>query len=226
MDDNSRDGDSRNGDSRNGDSRNGNSRNGNSRDGHPRQLDAELLLRETFKQDPRKGLELLFRKYHAPLCSHAVRFVYSRQVAEDLVSEVFFQFYKTQAYQNITTSYLSYLFRSVRNEAFTYLRREFGRTMPLDTSSEDQPDSQQLTPETEIQYNHLFLKVNEAIAQLPTQCQRVFLMSRFDNKKYHEIAEELKISPKTVEVHISKALRHLRDALRGEWLLLLLFLFC
>ncbi|HEV7350306.1 RNA polymerase sigma-70 factor [Telluribacter sp.] len=199
---------------------------GDAQQGDPRQLDAELLLRETFEQDPRKGLELLFRKYHAPLCSHAVRFVYSRQIAEDLVSEVFYQFYRTQAYKNINTSYLSYLFRSVRNEAFTYLRREFGRTSPLDPSTENQPDSQQLTPEAEVQYNHLFLKVNEAIAQLPAQCQRVFLMSRFDNKKYHEIAEELRISPKTVEVHISKALRHLRDALRGEWLLLLLFLFC
>ena len=195
-----------------------------SRNGEPRQLDAELLLRETFTQDPRKGLELLFRKYHAPLCSHAVRFVYSRQIAEDLVSEVFYQFYRTQAYRNINTSFLSYLFRSVRNEAFTYLRREFGRMAPLDLSSENQPDVKQQAPDAEVQYNHLFLKINEAIAQLPAQCQRVFLLSRFENRKYHEIAEELRISPKTVEVHMAKALRHLREALRGEWLLLLLFM--
>lgn len=189
-----------------------------------RQLDAELFLRKTFEQDPHQGLELLFRKYHAPLCSHAVRFVYSRQIAEDLVSEVFFQFYKTQAYQRITTSYISYLFRSVRNEAFTYLRREFGRTCPLDASYENQADPQAPSPDAEIQYNNLFLKVNEAIAQLPTQCQRAFLLSRFENKKYHEIADELRISPKTVEVHISKALRYLRTALQGEWMLLFAWL--
>ncbi len=185
-----------------------------------RQFDAELLLKATFEHDPRKGLELLFRKHYAPLCSHAVRFVYSRQIAEDLVSEVFFQFYKTEAYRHITTSYTSYLFRSVRNEAFTYLRREFGRTTTLDTSSDNQQESQQPAPDAEIQYNHLFLKVNETIAQLPSQCQRVFLMSRFDNKKYNEIADELRISPKTVEVHISKALRHLREALKGDWITL------
>ena len=189
-----------------------------------RQLDAELFLQKAFEQDPRQGLELLFRKYHAPLCSHAVRFVYSRQIAEDLVSEVFFQFFKTEAYQNITTSYISYLFRSVRNEAFTYLRREFGRTCPLDASYENQPDPQALSPDAEVQYNNLFLKVNAAIAQLPTQCQRAFLLSRFENKKYHEIADELRISPKTVEVHISKALRYLRMALQGEWMLLFVFL--
>lgn len=185
-----------------------------------RQFDAELFLRKAFEQDPRQGLELLFRKYHAPLCSHAVRFVYSRQIAEDLVSEVFYQFYKTEAYRRITSSYISYLFRSVRNEAFTYLRREFGRTCPLDASYENQADPQALSPDAEIQYNNLFLKVNDAIAQLPTQCQRAFLLSRFENKKYHEIADELRISPKTVEVHISKALRYLRTALQGEWMLL------
>lgn len=190
----------------------------------PRQLDAELFLRKAFEQDPRQGLELLFRKYHAPLCSHAVRFVYSRQIAEDLVSEVFYQFYKTEAYRRVTTSYISYLFRSVRNEAFTYLRREFGRTSPLDASYENQADPQALSPDAEIQYNNLFLKVNEAIAQLPTQCQRAFLLSRFENKKYHEIADELRISPKTVEVHISKALRYLRTALQGEWMLLFMLL--
>jgi RNA polymerase sigma-70 factor (family 1) len=185
-----------------------------------RQLNAELFLRKAFEQDPRQGLELLFRKYHAPLCSHAVRFVYSRQIAEDLVSEVFFQFYKTEAYRRVTTSYNSYLFRSVRNEAFTYLRGEFGRTCPLDATYENQADPQALSPDSEIQYNNLFLKVNEAIAQLPSQCQRAFLLSRFENKKYHEIADELRISPKTVEVHISKALRYLRTALQGEWMLL------
>lgn len=188
-----------------------------------RQLDAERLLRETFAQDPRQGLDLLFRKYYAPLCSHAVRFTYSRQIAEDLVSEVFFQFYRTKAYQNITTTYVSYLFRSVRNEAYTYLHREFGRSASLDAATEAQQVSQQSAPDAEVQYNHLFLKVNEAIAQLPAQGQRVFLMSRFEGKKYHEIAQELQISPKTVEVHMSRALRHLRNALHHEWLLLFLF---
>ncbi|WP_373512023.1 RNA polymerase sigma-70 factor [Persicitalea sp.] len=190
-----------------------------------RQLDAETLLRQTFAEDSRTGLELLFRKYHAPLCSHAVRFVYSRQIAEDLVSEVFFQFYKTEAYERVNTSFLSYLFRSVRNEAFTHLRREFGRTCPLEAESENQPDLQTPAPDAEIQYNNLYLKVNESIAQLPAQCQRVFLMSRFEDKKYQEISKELSISQKTVEAHMSKALRHLREALRGEWLVAcLLFL--
>ncbi len=188
-------------------------------DGAALQLDDELLLRQTFAQDARTGLELLFRRYHAPLCSHAVRFVYSKPIAEDLVGEVFFQFYKSEAHLHISTSFLSYLFRSVRNEAYTYLRRELGRTSSLTADSENQQDAQAISPDAEIHYNQLFLKVNESIAQLPAQCQRVFLLSRFEDKKYQEIADELQISPKTVEAHISKALRHLRLALGNEWMI-------
>lgn len=189
-----------------------------------RPLEVESALRRAFEEDARMGLELLFRRYHGSLCSHAVRFVYSRQIAEDLVSEVFFQFYKTEAHKRVTSSFLSYLFRSVRNEAFTYLRREFGRSSSLDAACETQPELQTPGPDAEIQYNNLYLRVNETIAKLPAQCQRVFVMSRFEDKKYQEIAHELSISPKTVEAHMSKALRHLREALRGEWLTACLFL--
>lgn len=184
-----------------------------------KEVDAALFLKQTFEQNPGKGLELLFRRFYSPLCSHAVRFVYSRQIAEDLVSEVFFQFYRTKAYENITSSYTSYLFRSVRNECYTYMRREFGRMDSLDSSVENAEETRHLQPDAEIHYNNLFIKVNEVIGRLPMQCQRVFLMSRFENKKYNEIAEELHISPKTVEVHISKALKHLRAALNGEWMI-------
>ncbi|QIP14934.1 RNA polymerase sigma-70 factor [Spirosoma aureum] len=186
--------------------------------------DSELFLRKAFEQEPRKGFELLFRQYYTPLCSHAVRFVYSRQLAEDLVSEVFYQFYRSEAYRKIHSSYISYLFTAVRNEAYTHLRKEFGKTDSIESATENHLPSNQPQPDSEVHFNNLFLAVNEAISQLPVQCRRVFLMSRFENKKYDEIAAELQISPRTVEVHISKALKHLRQTLREEWTLLLCLL--
>jgi RNA polymerase sigma-70 factor (family 1) len=186
---------------------------------HQGEGNSALFLKAAFDEDPGKGLELLFRRFYKPLCSHAVRFVYSKQVAEDLVSEVFFQFYRTKAYENITSSYTSYLFRSVRNECYTYMSKEFGRTDSIESSVETTLCTTQPQPDAEIHYNNLILKVNDTIGKLPAQCQRVFLLSRFENKKYNEIAQELQISPKTVEVHISKALKHLRLALKGEWMI-------
>ena len=46
-------------------------------------LDSETFIRQSFKENPRKGYELLFRKYYRALCSHAVRFVYSKETAEE-----------------------------------------------------------------------------------------------------------------------------------------------
>ncbi len=186
--------------------------------------DSELFLRKAFEQEPRKGFELLFRQYYTPLCSHAVRFVYSRQLAEDLVSEVFYQFYRSEAYRKVRLSYISYLFTAVRNEAYTHLRKEFGKTDSIDSVTENHLANNQPQPDAEVHFNNLYLVVNEAISQLPCQCRRVFMLSRFENKKYDEIAAELQISPRTVEVHISRALKQLRQTLRDEWTLLLCLL--
>jgi len=62
-------------------------------------VDVEQLIRQAFEQNARQGYELLFRRFYRPLCSHAVRYVYGREVAEDIVSDVFLNFWHTQAYQ-------------------------------------------------------------------------------------------------------------------------------
>lgn len=80
---------------------------------------------EAFERDHKTGFVLLFKTYYVPLCSHAVRFVHSRQVAEKLVSEVFYKFYITEAHKSITSSYCSYLFGSVRTECHSYMLRKF-----------------------------------------------------------------------------------------------------
>ena len=67
--------------------------------------DTEFFTRLSFQESPKKGCELLFRRYHQALCSHAVRYVYSKETAEDIVSEVFCKFWKTKAYENMSSSY-------------------------------------------------------------------------------------------------------------------------
>ena len=66
-----------------------------------------------------------------------------------------------------------------------------------------------------LQFDELFQKIENSITALSPQCQRVFLMSRFENKKNREIADELEIALKTVEAHIMKALAQMRNSLNG-----------
>ena len=179
--------------------------------------DTEFFTRLTFQESPQKGCELLFRRYHQALCSHAVRYVYSKETAEDIVSEVFCKFWTTKAYENITSSYRYYLFRSVRNEAYNYLRLEFRKLEDIDTAMVQEAAFCQ-RPDQIMQFEEVLHKVEDLVELLPPQCRKVFLLSRFEGKKYQDIATELGVSPKTVEVHIGKALSIVRKGLKDHWL--------
>jgi RNA polymerase sigma-70 factor (family 1) len=185
-------------------------------------LDTELFIRRTFEESPARGCELLFRRYHKVLCSHAVRFVYSKEIAEDLVSEVFCKFWKTRAYESVTTSYRFYLFRCVRNEAFNYLRTEFHKTEGIE-AAESLESSRSQRPDHITQFEEVLARVEVLVESLPPQCRRVFLLYRFEGLKYKEIADELGISVKTVEVHMHKALMAMRQGLKDHWLVAVLF---
>ncbi|WP_020605445.1 RNA polymerase sigma-70 factor [Spirosoma spitsbergense] len=189
----------------------------------PRSLvtDSELLIRQAFAQSPIKGYELLFNRYYKPLCSHAARFVYDRQLSEDIVVDTFAQFWQKRLDLVVTTSFRAYLFTIVRNRAFTHLRQEFGREQMPDHSADTDPITDGSTPLQLLQFNELQLKINETIQSASAHSQKVFVMSRFEGKKNGQIADELGVSIKTVEGHITKMLTLLRQVLRQNDLLTL-----
>lgn len=182
--------------------------------------DSELFIRAAFEKTADEGFSLLFRRYHAVLCNHAIRYVWDKEVAQDIVSDVFFNCWKNQDFAKINTSYRAYLFGAVRNGCYNYLNRELNRRAPLESVKNWEAAIQR--PDQIVQFDELQHKIESIIAQLAPQCKRVFLLSRFEGKKYHEIANELNISSKTVEMHISKALQTIRTALKDEWLIALL----
>ena len=182
-------------------------------------IDVEVFIKQAFQTDPKHGCELLFRHYYQALCSHAVRFLYSKAIAQDLVSEIFYQFYQKGTYRSVTSSYRAYLYKAVRNSAYNYLRWEANRTADLEICV-DFADLVCEQPDAKIQYEELYQQVETAINDLPPQRRKIYVMHRFENKKYAEIAEELQLSPRTVEVQIRKASQFMKDLLRRKWLLL------
>lgn len=190
----------------------------------PLSTDTEWVIRQGFLTSVRTGYELLFRRYYRPLCSQAVRFVYSKEIAQDIVSEVFLNFWKNEVHNHITTSYRAYLFTAVRNRVYNHLQDEFRKESLLGTPTDQSDDA--LTyddPQQMLQYTDLYNRLVEEVRSLPPQCQRVFILSRFEGKKGREIADELQISLKTVEAHLFRALSHLRKVLLTGLGALLLF---
>ncbi|MBD2699584.1 RNA polymerase sigma-70 factor [Spirosoma sp. BT702] len=180
--------------------------------------DNELFIRRTFDENPQAGCKLLFQLYYKPMCTHAVRFVYSKEIAEDLVSDVFYTFWNTQAFKSVNRSFRAYLFRSVRNSAYNYLANEFRKSAPLDSAGH-QVVAQSDGPESITCYNELYGKIDELVASLPPQCRNAFILHRFEGKRAKEIASQMDVSVRTIEVHIAKALATLRDGLKNQWLI-------
>ena len=179
-------------------------------------LDNESIVRSVLKNNPDKGFEMIFKRYYKPLCNHAVRFVYSKEIAEDIVSEVFVNFWKKKHYENVTISYRAYLYQAVRNTIYNHLKSEFGKKsnhgLYVDYSSKEK-ELEFDTPQRILLFDELFQKIEQSVENFPPQCQKVFLLSRFEGKKNREIAEELDIKIKTVEAHMMKALSILKNAL-------------
>jgi RNA polymerase sigma-70 factor (ECF subfamily) len=191
---------------------------------HGKVIETEVLIRKTFEADSQAGIEMLYRLYYKVLCSHAVRYVGSKAAAEDIVSDILYEFHTKELHHSIDTSYRAYLFTCVRNRAYDHVRGEMRRgntvldnAMSLALRHSEQPDS--IT-----QFEELHHLIEDTINAMPLKRKQVYIMHRYDGKKSKEIAEELKLSQRTIETHIYKAIAQVHSTLKEHWLLTLLLL--
>ena len=170
------------------------------------------ILWACFKSD---GGLVSFRKFfdsiYAPLCRYAYLIVKDRMDAEEIVLDLFIYLWKNREKINIESSVGSYLFRSVRNRAINFLRSRPGPGVPIDDIESwlSVPDSLADVDAEDISY-----LVREAICSLPPKCKEVFSRSRSGGLSNEQIASEMGISVKTVEAHMTRALKTLRIKLK------------
>lgn len=176
--------------------------------------DDELMIRRAFENDPYQGCDLLFRRYYEPLCSHAVRFVYSKMLAEDIVADLFQVFWQKRLFERITFSYRAYLYQAIRQNCLLYLQREAGHTVSQELLSDAEQLRLTTLPSEQTQFDELSGQIDAVINAFSPAVRQVFLLSRFEGRKNQEIADELKISLKTVEAHMTKALAQFRKVIQ------------
>jgi RNA polymerase sigma-70 factor, ECF subfamily len=166
--------------------------------------------------------EELFRLYFASLCCFARKYVPDRDDSKEIVHSVFVNIWEKKEEFDFEKPAKSYLFTSVYNRCMNHIRdrKKFisgsDQTI-IESSNEGNTYSDQL------EAAELESKIWQIINSLPDKCKKVFILNRFDGKKYSEIAQHLNISVKTVETQMSKALKTLRDHLT-EYIHLYIFL--
>ncbi|QHW00200.1 RNA polymerase sigma-70 factor [Spirosoma endbachense] len=164
------------------------------------------------RQGNERVFEAVFRQHYAPLCRYARQFLPDADDAEEEVQAMFLTLWEKRDGLLITISLKSYLFRAVHNRCLNRIKhfaiRDEHRQHTLYTG--------ETTAESPVQAllgDELSDRLQAAIGKLPEQCRLAFTLSRFEELKYQEIADQLGISVKTVENQIGKALRILRTEL-------------
>ena len=180
----------------------------------------EKLLINQLKEGDERAYKFLYDRHYQVLCHIAAQYVHDDFLAETIVGDVIFHLWEVRKKVEIKTNLRSYLMTSVRNRCIDYQKSQSNKSeIPFSSScfsdfpvisyvkTDDMPLGRLLAKELET-------NISSAIDHLPKETRQVFRMSRFENKKYEEISEELGISVNTVKYHIKRALALLHDELR------------
>ncbi len=172
------------------------------------------------RQGNERIFEETFRKYYQSLCNYANSILKEMDEAEEVVQNLFLSIWEKRNDLEINISLKSYLYRAVHNHCLNRIKHLKIREEYQQYATNFYDASYESVSQT-VMKNELEQKIEEAIRKLPEQCRLIFRMSRFEELKYHEIAEQLELSPKTVENQIGKALKILRVEL-AEYLPLII----
>lgn len=173
----------------------------------------------------------LFEEFYVGLCAYSRRYVGRKDIAEEIVSETFFKVWENRKTLEIHSSVKSYLFQAVANNSLQHLRK-IKKEEKIDdyfsTVEHENIGFKEVTEnvtEQSLLVQELNARIEDAINQLPSQQQIAFRLKRIEGKKNKEIAEEMGIAVKTVEMHLSKAMLSLRKNLKDYLPAFLLFMF-
>lgn len=165
------------------------------------------------KTGDRESFNQIFRRYYTPLTRFCVRFVADADQSAEIVQDLFVKLWTNREKLDFTSSFESYMLRSVRNAAITFINKERAHAETNERIYTDDSDAND--PSETLQSNNLEASYREVLASMPEKRREVFLASRYDGLKYSEIAEKLGLSQKTVEAHMSAAIKQLREGLKA-----------
>ena len=177
------------------------------------------MLIAQIKAGDKSAFESVFKLYYSSLCAYAFNFISDTDTAEEIVQELFFQIWQKRDALNIQTSFKSYLFRSVHNSCLNAIKHKNIQQKHIEQTLHEQSKNAHEFSDALV-VSELQAKIRRTIDKLPKERRKIFLMIRYDNLKYAQVAAQLNISVKNVENQMGSALRMMRDELK-EYLPLL-----
>lgn len=154
-------------------------------------------------------IESAFHEYYEGLHRYAYTIVRDSDRAKDIVQQVFLTVCNKKDTVQVHISLKHYLFKAVYNASINAVNRDIRHAPLEDYHFAEKADKTSIQAET----RQLRQKITQSVEKLSPQCKAVFLMNREEGKTYAQISKELNISIKTVEAHMTKALKTLKEEL-------------
>lgn len=178
----------------------------------PRLADFPKHIVRLIKAGDAEAFEAVFKKYYLPLLNLAVGILKEEGQAEEQVQEVFTKLWERRAKLDDDLRLFPYLLTSVRNRCYNYVRDQSVADKYVFHKLQEYRD--QIFNDDYATYDDdVIEKLYIAIEQMPDKCREVFKLSRFEGLSHKQIAEKLSISTKTIENHITKAMKILKTEL-------------
>ncbi len=181
----------------------------------------DISIEELNRQET-EAFHTLYKRYYKALVCYAMQWIGSQEPAEDLVQDLFSTIWENKITFLSLTSFQTYLYNSVKNASFNYLKH---KDIEMFYAQQVKDDSIRLTLEEEEEEDYfeeeLYRKLFLLVDRLPLRCREVFLLY-MKGKKNEEIAEALQISAETVKTQKKRAMQFLRKNMGIYSFLLLL----
>ena len=172
--------------------------------------DTELLKR--LSEGDQNAFAAIFSKYYKGLVMYCNSFITDIDECEDIVQNIFVELWESRRRLNIA-SLRNYLLRCVRNDSYDAIKhKKIVETYSARFLIEFNPYSNSL--DNYLMYNELKGLVQMILDQLDPKAVEAFKMSRWDGRKYDEIAQIMNVSRRTIEVRVTRVVKELRERLK------------
>lgn len=179
-----------------------------------------MHLEKTNIQKISKGDEQAFCQFvnvHSRnLFYYAMSLLQKKELAEEVISDVFFEIWRTRTTLEKIENIKAYLLTLTHNKAISYLRKEgFDKICSIEDIQDIHLPTFQ-SADCSIISQEEMTRINKAIQGLPPKCKQVFILAKIEGLAYKEIAQMLQISVKTINIHIAKALALISSELKNN----------
>jgi len=176
--------------------------------------DKDILQR--LANNDESALRAVYEEYSEKLFISAYNLLNNKEICEDIIQEIFISLWRKRQNLSIKTTLKGYLYACVTYKVYDQykIKNSALKTELIDNFNNQIQFS---NPETNMVHNELVERINSIINTLPKKCQVVFKMSREELLSHKEIAQKLNISTKTIESHITNALKIIRSSLGNSY---------